>query len=281
MITDTALDLPPALRAALAERGLHSFDDFMGLNDSAAVSRRGKRPVRPLQLGIDGQMRHFYLKQFRMTAAYLLTEIWKGRLPVLSGTAKERAVIRLLEQHDIPVMKVAAWGERRRLGLPTSGFLLVAAVPGEPFCDHYGGATMPMRRQLRRLHGSLIGTLHHHGIVTKVRPRDLILVAEGCHDFRQALVVIDRERGLIRPKTMPLQQRAAQLADVWCKSGTELGLGSRGELRAFLCGYFRATNMAAAERLVLQDHMHRTGLDLLRRDPAAKTSFASLWSPAC
>lgn len=58
----------------MADRGLVSFDDFLDYADDEAVSRRGKRPVRPLMLKVDGKAEGFYLKQFRLTPRFLFTE---------------------------------------------------------------------------------------------------------------------------------------------------------------------------------------------------------------
>lgn len=282
VVDQTSTTIPAWLASALADRGLVSFDDFLDYADDEAVSRRGKRPVRPLMLKVDGKAEGFYLKQFRLTPRFLFTEIWKRRLPVLAGSRRELEIIRLLEKHQVPVMTPAAWGERRRFGLPVAGFLLVRAVIGEPLVQRYARASAAVRRRLRRLrrlHGSLIGTLHKHGILTKVRPRDLILVSEPAGDFRQSLVVIDRERGLTMPVAMSKKQRATQLADVWCKSGTELGLGTRGELQAFLAGYFRAAETSASERRQLESCMHEAGLRFIGRDATAINRFKGLWRP--
>lgn len=275
----TSITIPAWLKSALDERGLVNFDDFLNYAEDAAVSRRGKRPVRPLKLQLNGKEEGFYLKQFRLTLRFLFTEIWKRRLPVLAGSRRELEIIRLLEKHQVPVMSPAAWGERRRFGLPVAGFLLVRAVVGEPLVERYARASGAVRRRLRRLHGSLIGTLHKHGILTKVRPRDLMLVSEPAGDFRQSLVVIDRERGLTMPVAMSTKQRATQLADVWCKSGTELGLGTRGELQAFLAGYFRAAETPASERRELESCMQEAGLGFIGRDTTAIHRFEGLWRP--
>ncbi|MCC5873978.1 MAG: hypothetical protein JJU22_16370 [Gammaproteobacteria bacterium] len=269
--------IPDWLQPALAQRGLTGLDDFLAYADKAPVSRRGKRPVRPLRLNVDGSDEGFYLKQFRITPRFLITEIIKRRLPVLASTRRELKIIRLLEQHDVPVMTPVAWGERRCLGLPVAGFLLVREVVGEPLVDRYLRATGSIRKRLRHLHGSLIGTLHRHGILTKVRPRDLIVVSESWDDFRHSLVVIDRERGLTTPVALPLKKRATQLADVWCKSGTELGLGTAGELGAFLAGYFRAAGTPPSARRELERHMLAAGLSFLGLKVAAAAEFKGLW----
>ncbi|MCC5886818.1 MAG: hypothetical protein JJT88_10320 [Gammaproteobacteria bacterium] len=265
------------LQPALAARGLKTLDDFLAYSDATPVSRRGKRPVRPLRLSVNGSDEGFYLKQFRLTPRHLITEIIKRRLPVLASTGRELAIIRLLEQHDVPVMTPVAWGERRRFGLPVAGFLLVSEVVGEPLVDRYLRAALPLQKRLRYLHGCLIGTLHRQGIFTKVRPRDVIVVRESWDDFRNSLVVIDRERGKTAPVELTTKQRAKQLADVWCKSGTELGLGTWGELSAFMTGYFRATGTPPSERSEMERAMLAAGLRFLGLKIGAASEFRKLW----
>lgn len=277
MSSHDTMTIVDGLEPALAERGLQTFDDFLAYSDATPVSRRGKRPVRPLRLQVNGREEGFYLKQFRLTPRHLLVETVKRRLPIQASTSRELAIIRLLEQHDVPVMTPAAWGERRRFGLPVAGFLLVRAVEGEPLVDRYLRATIPLQKRLRYLHGSLIGTLHQRGIFTKVRPRDVIVVRESWDNFRHSMVVIDRERGKTKPVKLPMPLRAKQLADVWCKSGTELGLGTWGELQAFLAGYFRATELSPPQRREIERGMLTAGLRFLGLRFSEAKRFRALW----
>ncbi len=235
MATDlhVAVDIIPATSAG----GLLSYEDFLGYRGGRLVSRPVKQPVRFIALPSEGGSGYF-LKQFRITPRALVTDLWKGRVPLMASTTRERLILGLLDELGIPVMEPVAWGERRFLGIPLSGFLLVREVTGEPFVDCYLRSSPGRRRRLRQLHGVLVGALHRAGLLTKVRPRDLFVTTDDWRDFRACLKVIDRERGAISPKTLGLGKRADQLADIWCKSGIELGIGTPLELRAFFAGYW-------------------------------------------
>jgi len=234
--------LAPGLAPALAAQGLATMNDFLAYGAGDRVSRASKRPVRTLTVHASGIDQRLYLKQFKLSLPWLATELGKRRWPLLAAPTRELQLLDALAGLDIKVMEAVGWGERRVLGLPLAGFLLVREVQGAEYVSDFQAATPARRRQLRRAHGQLVGILHRAGLWTKVRPNDLFVTGTELGDCRRCLTVIDRERGLTVARQLTAAQCAAQLADLLVKSGIMLGLAPPREARAFLAGYFAATD---------------------------------------
>ena len=109
------------------------------------------------------------------------------------------------------------------------------------------------RRQLMRVHGELMGTLHQKGIESKVHPRDLICISQDYRAFQKCLVVIDRERGLTGVESFSVEQRGKLLAEIWIKGAFTIGRGKQSELLAFLSGYFAASGMQEQDKSMWVD----------------------------
>lgn len=83
-------------------------------------------------------------------------------------------------------MEPVAWGERRQLGLPACGFLVVREVAGQEVAELFDQADGWEKRVLMEDAGRLIGRLHAKGFFHPVRLKDLIHTEGG-------MVLIDRE----------------------------------------------------------------------------------------
>jgi hypothetical protein len=225
------------LREPLMQAKLDSLPALLAHRDGTTVSRAVKRPVLRLSLPVEGQATDFYLKQFRISWRWLLTELLKRRLPLLSAPRRELLLLDAIAALQIPVMQTRAWGERKCGPLPLAGVLLVEAVKGREYVSAYAAARPRERRRLRWLHGQLVGLLHAAGILSKVRPHDLFVSGSDWRDCRRALTVIDRERGLLLTAPLTPHKRAAQLADLLVKSGLTIDMATPREARAFLAGY--------------------------------------------
>jgi hypothetical protein len=274
--------LAPEIAPLLAARELRSLDQFLAYDAGDRVSRASKRPVRTLTLDQAGVTQRFYLKQFRISLPWLVTEIGKRRWPLLAAPTRELRLLDALAGLGLSVMETVGWGERRLLGLPLTGFLLVREVQGREYVSDFLASSPRRRRRLRRAHGELVGILHRAGLLTKVRPNDLFVTGTDLGSCRRCLTVIDRERGLPDVRTLTLSQRVAQLADLWVKSGIMLGLAPPREALAFLAGYFSATGTTDRhERALLVRRTREHGARLIaRHQPAAeyRKSFAE-WYP--
>jgi hypothetical protein len=224
---------------ALRSQGLlgAGLDSLLAYSGGTLVSRRKKRQVRTLELRVGGKTRCYFLKQARGEGRRVFRDLFRSRRTAQISTTRERDLVEVFRQAGFPVMRVVGWGERRRLGWPVAGILLVEKVDGEEYVARYQRSSLRQRRVMTRAYGRLVGQLHRAGIDSKVRPRDLICCSDDLQDPRSALVVIDRERGRRSRQPLSLALRSRQLAEMWIQSGRKLGLPELSELRAFMAGY--------------------------------------------
>lgn len=268
------LHVDPELRPLLAAAGLRELEDFLAFSGGSVVSRRRKRDVRRLELEVEGERRRYFLKQGRREALSATFAALRLRRPPRAAGLRERQLVERFRTHGIPVMRPVAWGERRLLGWPVSGFILVEEVVGRRFIDAYRESSLRARRRLLRAHGALMGRLHCLGIDSKVRPADLICATDEISGSQPNLVVIDREYGAREPIQLSGEQRGQGLADIWVKGALSMRLseaGQRSELLAFLAGYLRELYLdtrperhAEAERLAGQ--VTARACEIVRRD---------------
>ena len=263
------------LKVPLASMGLSEFQDFVDYSDGLLVSRPSKRPVRSLYLTVAGHRRKYFLKQAGVESLRGVLKAWRRLQAPHSSAFRELLILELFRDQGIPAMNAVAWGERKVFGWPVRGFLLVEEVVGRAFVENYRDASLRSRRRMMWVYGELMGTLHHRGIMSKVRLRDLIWISQNYKTFRKCLVVIDRERGLTRPVDISLKQRGKALADIWVTGWSILGPGERSELLAFLAGYFAESGIHRLNKAMcgnLVDWVLRCATDILASD----YRFASL-----
>ena len=253
MLFEENLYVEEALRQELSSIGLVCFRDFTQYSSGAVVSRPSKRDVRTLCLEIEGKKKKYFLKQTGIQHLQIaLKSLYQVHVPC-SATAREISILGLFRNHDIPVMRPVAWGERRLFGWSMGGFILVEEVVGKEFVNVYRSASLRQRRRLMYIYGELMGTLHHRGIQSKVRPQDLICVSEDYETFRKCFVVIDRERGQTHPVSLSVKDRGKLLADIWLKSAFTIGTGTFSELRSFLSGYFEVLGIRRLNQTMCRD----------------------------
>ena len=121
------------LQALLAREVLRELNDFLAYSEGKCVSRASKRKVWELTLSMKGQVKKYFLKQGVFKWGFFLRELFFNKWCLDPSTTRERQIIELYQAQGLPVMKPVAWGERKLLGLPISGFLLVEGWWGESF----------------------------------------------------------------------------------------------------------------------------------------------------
>jgi tRNA A-37 threonylcarbamoyl transferase component Bud32 len=127
-----------------------------------------------------------YLKRCgRESLKHLLRPLLFFRRPC-SMAMRELLMLQALRQAGFPAMEPLAWGERRVLGIPVSGFLVVNEVRGELADRLLSTLAGDQRESLLKEVGTLLGRLHAAGFYQPVRLKDLIRAEQG-------LVLIDRE----------------------------------------------------------------------------------------
>jgi hypothetical protein len=154
-------------------------------------------------------------------------------------TERELELLRLLETQGVPVMHPLAWGSKRLLGIPLSGFLLVEEVEGKRFTEMYESLDDLGRRRLMNAYGALAGFMHKRGLDSIVRVTDMICVSQDFNDFKRSLVVIDREYGSIRRKNISFGKRCEQLGKMFAKMLRWIGLPTDREVISFTKGYLK------------------------------------------
>ena len=256
------------LKEALSAQGFNSYRSFIEYKGGLRVSRRSKRDVRTMELLVRGKQKTYFIK---LASGDPFKRVWQsirsGRFPH-TKVLKEIQMLKFFEQQQIPVMRAVAWGEKRAFGWPVSGFLLLEEVKGREFVELFKASGSRVRRQMMRVYGTLVGHIHTKGINAKVRLRDIICISEDFSDYAKSMVLIDRERGTPFPVEMPMKKCAAQLATLVTKSIPNTGILDKGEILAFLSGYFSGNRgfydarkefiaMTAAKIKYLMDHQER------------------------
>jgi len=128
----------------------------------------------------------YYLKRGSALAPrHLLRPLLFGHWP-RSGPLRELEMLQQLRSNRFPTMEPVAWGERRVLGIPRQGFLLVKAVEGEEVSALISTLHDTALEKLCGAIGLLFAELHLAGFFQPVRLKDLIKTDAG-------LVLIDRE----------------------------------------------------------------------------------------
>ena len=163
----TRVTIDPEFEPSLAAAGLTRFDAIMGASGGASTSRHKHRETLPIEIRIDGSAKTFYLKRvFKVPRKHALLPLLSLKQP-FTQPSREWENCRALEAAGIPVMKAAAWGERRWCGLPVQAFLLVAAAPMPDSLENWlvpgfprpGDLNAELRDQLLFELGRLVGKL--------------------------------------------------------------------------------------------------------------------------
>ena len=228
------------------EKNDTTLAELFEFNEGSVHSKVNKREVRSFEL--DGTT--YFLKRNTFEGVKKTWRLLRQTPSARSSLDKERKLVELFEQSTLPVMRVAAYGERRFLGLPIGSLLVVRDVKGEPFPATYKKSKPTEKRKLAFVMGAFISAVHSAQIDSIVRVHDLFCTSKDYTDFRHCLVAIDREHGSLRKRPLSTQARASQLARIYIQSTTHCGLASRLELLAFLAGYRDC--VAEAKRHILQ-----------------------------
>jgi hypothetical protein len=229
---------------------LINHDDFIGLAGEI-VSNPGKRPVLRIILSNEQASRTFYLKKTpSFPVASLFKRIRKG--VGLHGDAYiEQVQIERYVQADIPVMRIAAWGEDRRFGWPRADFLLAVGVEGVRLDRFIKTCTETEIEKIFFRYGELIGQMHQNGISEIVRVQDIICA----NDNGIELTIIDREHGLPKSKKLSDHERINGLARTYLKNLSALDATTPmlPELQFLLKGYVSRRAESAISLQILED----------------------------
>ncbi|HWL94823.1 MAG TPA: lipopolysaccharide kinase InaA family protein [Phycisphaerae bacterium] len=121
----TRLEIEPAFEDALEAAGLDSFEKYMQIRGGSPTSRHRHRETIPVSIPLGSSSGRFFLKRvFRVPPSHAIRPLLRGR-PGYAQPAVEWEACGAMKAQGLPVMRRAAFGERRIAGIPTTAFLLV------------------------------------------------------------------------------------------------------------------------------------------------------------
>lgn len=212
--------IDPRVKTLFANHGLDSFD---------ALMRYGDEKIRRF-VAQSGEA--FYVKRTGKEPLQVSMRVLLRGLRPRSAALRELLLLQKLRAAGFLAMDPVAWGERRVLGWPVVGFLVVREAAGREVAALFNNSDGWEKRKLMKSVGRLIGRLHSNGFFQPVRLKDLILTDEG-------LVLIDRETS--KPWSSPFFQQQCRDSLIralrrMTRDGHTIGAGSSC---AFLQGYRR------------------------------------------
>lgn len=243
MIDQQNLKNFPPFEDILKDSYLNSYDFLMRGVIGESISFENGAEVRKFSIK-NGEVTHtFYLKRNwkKFPLDWIAKKILRGKtqhsVPYL-----ELIAINLLREHNFPVMKPVAWGERRILTIPVEGFLLIQEVPGKSAESYWLLNESQIRLRLMRDIGTLLGKLHVAGFFAWVRLKDII-----CSDIPSdpqkliPLTLIDRECSPDRLKKFTPKNCYQSLAEC-CGYLLKLNpTATRREIAVFIRSYLKQT----------------------------------------
>ena len=240
MFKCTEFEIGKRFKDILGSASLNRFDRLMNADLGIVVRSKRGQEVRKIEIETGHVRKLFYLKRCTSRASEAIAALWRSReLPC----ERELAMIRALQERDMPVMRPAAWGRRSVLGMSREGFLLVEAVDGQEVTDLFGRADRRLRLRLVRAMGNLLGQLNGLGFFQRIRLRDLICTEIPDPDRAPVqLVLIDREATRVRPQRFSTARCIDCLARCYCKL-----IQLRHRLDAREMSSFAGSYMAALE----------------------------------
>jgi hypothetical protein len=193
------LEVDKRYKALFDGIGLSDFEAFMTTSAGDTIASESLRETR--KLDIEGHT--FFLKRVKKAKFSSAVEaVLQGRRPH-SYAWREMQHVEQLQLAGIPVMTVAAVGERRYLGLPKEGFIVVVGIEGDDLELVFRSSNDTGKSIIMRQLGALNAQLHVHGFLKPIRLKDLIITPS------QKLVLIDRETRNPFPRRFS-QERALQ-----------------------------------------------------------------------
>lgn len=222
-------------RSHLAIAGLDSFQALMASPVGELLDHdKGGRELRRLTIPVHGCSQQLFLKRIgREPLGVLLRMLLFGRKP-RCGPLREKLMIDALTAANLPVMRALAWGEERRFGLPTRGFLLVEGVAGSDVGDLFTALALSDRRLLVESLGAFVARLHGAGFFQPVRLKDVFceMRPEGC-----AFTLIDRETSKPWPVRFSRRRSVNALARAYRRTIRDGYPLTRRDVQGFIRGF--------------------------------------------
>lgn len=191
--------IAPDCAALFARHRLHTLDDIFAVEAARRLDKATLPPWRErvmLELAdTEGQKQRLFVKRFQSPPASARA---RTRAPACSVAGVERHWVTALTQADIPVPRIAAFGEEVRGGREVRSVLVLADVGGISLETMAAHADRPAPRQLVEGVADLVRRLHRAGFIH----RDLYLSHVFLTNNRPRtpeLALIDLQRVMQRP----------------------------------------------------------------------------------
>lgn len=205
----TRVIIEPEYQDVLRIAGLSEYDDFMRRpSDGPPASSHRDRETVPIRIQCADETLLFFLKRtFRVPIKHVWKDLAARRFPH-GQPWREWEAIGALQLARIPVMRRVAVGERRSRGLPTAGFLLVAAAGGvntvadwlRPGGPGRAALSVRARHHLIRELGRLQGRMRQAGFLwPDAHPRHIYAEPDENELGGWRFCVIDVERVIHAP----------------------------------------------------------------------------------
>ncbi len=244
------LEVDQRYKALFDGVGLNEFEAFMTASVGDVLASENLRETR--KLTIDG--RTFFLKRVKKSKfSSALEAILQGRRPH-SYAWREMQHVEQLQQAGIPVMSVAAVGERRHLGLPKESFIAVVGIEGEDLELVFRMSNDADKNNIMAQLGALYAQLHRHGFLKPIRLKDLIKTPS------QELVLIDRETRNPFPRRFSPKRALQSLVKAKQRQARDGINYSEANTRAMLKAYYQSCSELWPEN---EDAFIKTTLKLL------------------
>lgn len=177
--------------ALFQQHGLDSFDAFFK-NEKSFELVSAEKCTYVYKISLNDS--NFYLKRILPEhSKKVVRSILKGK-GFWNPVENELTNISHLKKNQLPVMNIAAWGIKKRLGFPVSSFIVSEEVPGEEFMDLYDRSGSKVRKLLYREYGKLMAFTHNTQLDTTIRPQDIYCDLSKDQESIK-LTLIDREEG--------------------------------------------------------------------------------------
>jgi len=205
----TRVIIEPEYQQVLRSAGLVDYDDFMRRpGDGPPTSTHRDRETVPIRIQSADETLLFFLKRtFRVPIKHVWKDLAARRFP-RTQPWREWEAIGSLQLARIPVMRRVAVGERRSRGMPTAGFLLVAAAGGvntvadwlRPGGPGRAALSVRARHHLVRELGRLQGRMRQAGFLwPDAHPRHIFAEPDQNELGGWRFCIIDVERVIHAP----------------------------------------------------------------------------------
>jgi len=127
------LTVLPEWQPVLAQAGLADLSSLLSFADGECLSRHLRGKTSRWQL--PGGQTIFIKQDFYSKFASIMQQLYMGSCPQ-PNTERERRALALVASYGITVPTVIAWGQRRRLGFPYQGVMVMLPLPGKSLLEY-------------------------------------------------------------------------------------------------------------------------------------------------